>query len=56
MIGLCLILTSLIFSALWLSLLFGNRHAKVLGMHYETLMFASVASAVFGSILIRVGV
>ncbi len=56
MIGLVLILTSLVFSTFWLSLLFGNRQSTILGMRYETLMFVSIASAVLGSILIRVGI
>jgi hypothetical protein len=56
MIGLLQILISLIFSAHWLSFIFGNREAKVLGLRYETLMFISIASAVLGFIFIRIGI
>lgn len=56
MIGLLLILTSLVFSALWLFLLFGNRNAKIFGLRYETLMFISIASAVLGTLFLRIGI
>ena len=56
MIGLLLIATSLVSSAFWLSLLFGNKNASIFGLSYETLMFVSIASAVLGAVFLRVGV
>jgi len=53
MIGLLLILIKPIFSAHWLSLVFGNKEAKTLGLRYETLMFVSIACAVLGFIFVR---
>lgn len=56
MIGLLFMILSLLASACWLALLFGNKNATILGLRFETLMFASVGSAVLATLFLRVGI